>query len=159
MAKALFTFGYEGLSIDAFIARLRTAGVRTVFDVRELPLSRKRGFSKRSFAEALHAAGIVYAHLPALGCPKNIRDRYKVDHDWAAYSKAFNAYIAGQGEVVAELAKIAHKTNACLVCFEADFNRCHRSIVARVAARAAGLCVTHLTATAAIPEISVREVA
>ncbi|MFO7678740.1 MAG: hypothetical protein R6X34_01695, partial [Chloroflexota bacterium] len=33
----LFTLGYEGLTIDAFVARLQTAQVKTVVDVRELP--------------------------------------------------------------------------------------------------------------------------
>src|SRR5476649_1046545 len=56
----LYTFGYEGLGVGEFIDRLRTAGVGTVVDVRELPLSRKKGFSKQSFAEALRAAGIEY---------------------------------------------------------------------------------------------------
>ena len=56
---ALFTFGYEGLSIEDFVARLTLSGVREVFDVRELPLSRKRGFSKKSLAAALEAAGIL----------------------------------------------------------------------------------------------------
>lgn len=42
MQNALFTLGYEGLSIDAFIARLQAAQVKTIVDVRELPLSRKK---------------------------------------------------------------------------------------------------------------------
>ncbi|MDP2877672.1 MAG: DUF488 domain-containing protein, partial [Holophaga sp.] len=53
----LCTFGYEGLTIEAFIARLKESGVRTIIDVRELPLSRKKGFSKKAFAEALHGNG------------------------------------------------------------------------------------------------------
>jgi len=152
MTKTLFTFGYEGLSVGAFVARLKAAGVETVFDVRELPLSRKPGFSKRSLAEVLRRAGIAYAHLPALGCPKPIRVRYRADGDWSAYVRAFAGYLAGQQEAVAELARAANKTSACLVCFEADFNYCHRSMVARAAARAGGPSVTHLTAKAAIPD-------
>jgi uncharacterized protein (DUF488 family) len=155
----LFTFGYEGLSIEAFIARLKKAGVRTVLDVRQLPLSRKPGFSKARLAEALHAAGIIYAHVPALGCPRPIRDRYKADGDWPAYVKAFSAYLAGQTEAVAELARIAKKTSACLVCFEANFNRCHRSIVARATARAGGPRVIHLTIKGEIPDVAARSVA
>lgn len=155
----LFTFGYEGLSIDAFIARLRKAGVRTVLDVRQLPLSRKPGFSKGALATALHATGILYAHLPALGCPRPIRDRYKADGDWPAYVKAFSAYLAGQGEAVAELARVAKKTSGCLVCFEADFNRCHRSIVARATARPGGPRVVHLTIKGEIPDVAARAVA
>ncbi len=155
----LFTFGYEGLSIDAFIARLKKAGVRTVLDVRQLPLSRKPGFSKGTLATALHANGVLYAHLPALGCPRSIRDRYKADGDWPAYVKAFSAYLAGQGEAVAELARVAKKTSACLVCFEADFNQCHRSMVARATARAGGPRVVHLTIKGEIPDVAARSVA
>ena len=156
MVTNIFTYGYEGLTIDTFIARLKSNDIRTILDVRELPLSRKPGFSKRSFAAALQGAGIVYAHLPALGCPKPIRDRYKFDGDWTTYVKSFSAYLSGQGDVIAELARIANKTRSCLVCFEADFNRCHRSIVARAAARAGGPRVIHLTAKAAIPDVSAR---
>lgn len=159
VTATLFTFGYEGTSIDTFIAGLRAAGVRVVLDVRELPLSRKPGFSKRSFAKALHDAGLAYAHLPVLGCPKPIRERYKANGDWKAYSKAFAAYLATQSDAVADLARTAKRVNTCLVCFEADFSRCHRSIVAQAALRAGGPRITHLTSAAANPETSVREVA
>lgn len=43
MHPTLFTLGYESLTIGAFITRLRTAQVKTVVDVRELPLSSKKG--------------------------------------------------------------------------------------------------------------------
>lgn len=155
MAKttSLFTLGYEGMTLEAFIARLRQVGVHTVIDVRELPLSRKKGFSKRAFAEALHREGIAYAHMPALGCPKTIRDAYRSDGNWQGYTRGFTSYLATQGAAVAEVAKIARATSICLVCFEADFNYCHRSMVARAAARAGGPGVVHLTARTAIPEV------
>ena len=81
---ALFTFGYEGLTIDDFIARLKDARVNLIVDVRELPLSRKKGFSKSAFREHLAAAGIGYEHRPALGCPKPVRDQYRADSDWTS---------------------------------------------------------------------------
>lgn len=149
----LYTFGYEGLTVEAFIARLKEIGVRMIVDVRELPLSRKKGFSKRAFAEALHGAGIAYAHMPALGCPKPIRDAYRADGDWSAYTRKFMTYLDQQGAAAAEVAKIARATSACLVCFESDFHYCHRSMVARAAARVGGPAVVHLTARTAISEI------
>jgi uncharacterized protein (DUF488 family) len=149
---ALFTFGYEGHSIDGFIARLKRAGVTVVIDVRELPLSRKKGFSKTAFGAALKSAGIVYSHLPVFGCPKPIRNQYKIDGNWKRYEKAFNAYLATQAAPVAELAKFSKVTKACLVCFESDFNFCHRSLVARAAAEAGSAGVIHLTATAEIAD-------
>lgn len=149
----LFTFGYEGLDISSFIARAKGAGVRTVVDVRELPLSRKKGFSKSSFREALAAAGIAYAHMPALGCPREVRDRYKSDGDWAAYTRGFLAYLATQQHTIDELAKIANATEACLVCFEADFTMCHRTFVARGVRARGGPPVTHLTSKTAFPDL------
>jgi uncharacterized protein (DUF488 family) len=147
----LFTFGYEGLSIESFIAHLEEAGVMVVIDVRELPLSRKKGFSKTSFAAALRAADIAYGHLSVFGCPRPIRDQYKRDGDWKRYEKAFNTYLATQSVAVAELAKFSKMTNACLVCFEADFNFCHRSLVAQAVVGAGGANIIHLTAEKAGP--------
>jgi hypothetical protein len=149
---ALFTFGYEGFAIDGFIARLKKAGVAVVVDVRELPLSRKKGFSKKAFAAALNEAGIVYTHEPIFGCPKPVRNQYKIDGDWKRYGKAFNSYLAKQTTAVADLAKFSKTTKACLVCFEADFNFCHRSLVARAAANAGGAKIIHLTATTEIAD-------
>ncbi|WP_312414893.1 DUF488 domain-containing protein [Comamonas sp.] len=155
----LYTIGYEGLDINAFINRLRDAGVQTIVDVRELPLSRKKGFSKTAFREALSQFGISYLHVPALGCPKPVRDRYKADQDWAAYTKAFLAYVNTQEATVRELVKLTKTTKACLVCFEADFTMCHRTYVARAARRFGGPSVMHLTAKTSQADSDLRAVA
>jgi uncharacterized protein (DUF488 family) len=155
-AMALFTFGYEGLSIGEFIARLNKAGVYAVYDIRQMPLSRKKGFSKSAFSAALREAGIEYVHMPVFGCPRTIRDQYKADGNWRQYEKAFNAYLAGQADAVVELSKTARDSSICLVCFEADYNFCHRSLVARAVVGAGGPKVTHLTAKTAIPDLTHR---
>ena len=155
----LFTFGYEGLDIVTFVNRAKNAGVKTIVDVRELPLSRKKGFSKSSFREALAAHGIAYVHIPALGCPKFIRDQYKIDKNWAEYTRKFMAYLATQEVTVRELVKISRATSACLVCFEADHTTCHRTYVARTARKLGGPQITHLTAKTALPDSGLRVVA
>ena len=68
MPPTLFTLGYESLTIEAFITGLQAAQVKTVLDVRELPLSRKKGFAKSAFCAALSAHDVAYLHGPALGC-------------------------------------------------------------------------------------------
>lgn len=100
-----------------------------------------------------------YLHVPALGCPKLIRNQYKQDANWNAYARKFNAYLAGQGDAVQELVRAAQAAPVCLVCYEADFNFCHRSLVARAAMQAGGLRVVHLTAKTEIPEAPVRAAA
>lgn len=129
----LYTAGYEGLSIDAFIARLKQAGIDKVLDVREYPLSRKKGFSKKAFAQCLAAEGIAYEHSRPLGCPKPIRKQYKEDGNWAAYAREFRVYIRTQASVLSELVSSAVEQRICMVCYEADASFCHRSLIAEAA--------------------------
>jgi uncharacterized protein (DUF488 family) len=70
--------------------------VKTIVDGRELPLSRKKGFSKSTFCAALSAHGIAYLHMPALGCPKPIRNQYKADGNWHAYTREFLKPVGGR---------------------------------------------------------------
>lgn len=157
--KTLFTFGYEGLDITTYIARLKEFGIQTVIDVRALPLSRKKGFSKRAFDAALANVGIAYIHVPELGCPMEIRHRFKYDGDWDAYTESFIAYLRTQGTSVNKLAQTAKTTRACLVCFEADFNVCHRTYVARAARAVGAPKVLHLLSQQVVRDLPPRAVA
>ena len=155
----LYTAGYEGLAIDEFVNRLRSQCIRTVVDVRELPLSRKKGFSKNSFREHLASEEIGYVHLSALGCPKAIRDQYRIDKDWSAYTRSFVAYLASQQSSLRELAKLSRLTTVCLVCFEADYLSCHRTYVARATNQLGAPPTLHIGARTAVLDQSLRAVA
>jgi uncharacterized protein (DUF488 family) len=157
--REILTFGYEGLSVAGFIQRLRTAKVETIVDVRANPLSRKPGLSKNALAGHLNAARIKYVHAAKMGCPKQFRDRYKADRDWAAYTSGFLDYMAEQSEALAYVAAIAKGSRSCLICFEADFNFCHRTFVARAAAPIIGARVSHLTAKTLVADLDVRSAA
>ena len=146
MKRDLFTFGYEGLSLETFLARLKIAGVRTVIDVRANPLSRKKGFSKKALSFALEQTGISYRHIALMGCPTPVRDKYREDGDWSAYTRGFLSHLTRNGEALAEVVDIARASPSCLVCFETDFDRCHRAFVARAAAPLGGFRVKHITA-------------
>lgn len=140
----LFTLGYEGRAIEDVILCFKKARVDLVVDVRALPLSRKPGFSKNAFARHLADAGIAYAHRVALGTPKPMRARYKRDHDFGALRVAFEKYLAHQEIALDELVDLVKGRRACLVCFEADPELCHRSIVADHARRLGVAKVEHL---------------
>lgn len=156
MNRPIYTFGYEGLSLESFIQRLKSTKIECVVDVRAVPLSRKKGFSKKSFSSALEAIGIRYIHLLPMGCPKETRDRYRENGNWNAYTKAFMSYLSSQTEAVDELSKITASKTCCLVCFEADFDRCHRTFVAREVARLSGSSITHITSRNLIADPQVR---
>jgi uncharacterized protein (DUF488 family) len=155
----LYTLGYEGLDLTSFIARLKRAGVRQVVDVRELPLSRKKGFSKNGLASALQARGIPYTHMAALGCPKPIRNRYKHNGDWNSYRQDFLAHLKTQADTVLSVARLAREKAICLICFEADFEHCHRSLVARAAVARGAPSVIHLTVETGSADVRLRAAA
>jgi uncharacterized protein (DUF488 family) len=142
----LFTAGYEGRSLADFLAALNANGVRLLADVREAPISRKRGFSKSALAEALRDVGIDYLHIRALGCPKPIRDAHREDGDWARYTRDYLKHLQQQQGAVTQLAGLADAQPTVLLCYEADFERCHRTYVARAVAAQSGARICHITA-------------
>ena len=145
-AMTLFTLGYEGLDLAAFTALLARHEVETVVDVRQLPLSRKPGFSKQALRHELQQAGFGYTHIAALGCPRPVRDAYKHDRDWARYTEGFMRHLGQQQSAIGELAALARTTRCALLCFEADFNYCHRSMVAEAVRGLGGMEVSHILA-------------
>jgi uncharacterized protein (DUF488 family) len=144
----VFTIGYEGLSVDAFVSLLETHGVETVVDIRELPLSRKPGFSKKSLSNHLNLAGFEYVHMAALGCPKPVRDRYREDGDWRHYTKGFTSYLRTQADSIEKLSEMVQASSCALLCYEADFNFCHRSIVANAVRGHSDARITHISGRA-----------
>ncbi len=143
----VFTIGYEGVDLHTFLSLLSRHGIDTIVDIRELPLSRKPGFSKKALAKNLNHSGVEYLHMAELGCPKPIRIRYRADDDWARYTKDFRLHLLAQQTAVLRLADRVCQSNHALLCFEADYNFCHRSMVAEAIRTACGASINHIKAT------------
>lgn len=126
----LFTMGYEGREIDEFVERLKQYGITRLIDIRDLPLSRKKGFSKSSLQERLGREGIDYVHSKTLGCPPPIRNQVKADGDYDWFYKAYSQFLSENMDVIAGLRRYLSDGNVCLMCYERSHEECHRSIVA-----------------------------
>jgi uncharacterized protein (DUF488 family) len=144
----VFTIGYEGLDIDGFMSLLAEHDIDTIVDVRELPLSRKAGFSKNALANLLNLSGREYVHMADLGCPKSVRDLYREDGNWKRYTEGFMKHLKTKDDAIAELSLLTSSANCALLCFEADSNFCHRSMVANAVREYSGAKVTHIKAGA-----------
>ena len=140
----IFTIGYEGIELGAFLDSLHDAGVELVIDVRELPLSRRKGFSKTLLAATLERAGIGYTHERKLGAPKPIRHELRKTGDYKKYFRRFNAYLQTQRDTLKQLVNACSDTSVVLMCFEMNAAECHRSVVARELGKIAGLDPIHL---------------
>ena len=128
----LATIGYEGASIADFIGTLHHAGIKQVIDIRDVPASRRPGFSKNVLAEALRQEKIGYIHLKALGDPKAGRDAAR-EGRFDDFRAIFNARLAlpESQEALKVAVDQAKETPSTLLCYERDCKHCHRSIVAK----------------------------
>lgn len=129
--KNLATIGYEDASIEDFIATLKLANVERIIDVRNVPTSRRKGFSKNQLSNALASAEIQYVHLKALGDPKKGR---KAARSGAIeeFKKIFSAHLRTKSAraALAEAAELAKQGDSCRLCYERDNNVCHKTMVA-----------------------------
>jgi uncharacterized protein (DUF488 family) len=139
----LFTIGYEGADLGAFLRRLKAEGVSVLVDVRELPLSRRPGFSKTQLADLLQEHGIQYIHSRELGAPRRIRHELRETGDFKTYFQQFNVYLKTQRAVLERLVREC-VGSVVLMCFERNPAECHRSAVARELGKLADIKPVHL---------------
>ncbi len=126
----LFTIGYERRSPQELLAQLDDHGIEVLVDVRELPLSRKRGFSKRQLWARVSASNLRYEHVRELGSPRGVRKRFRQDGNHEAFVSAFRKHLADNRQAVTLLAELVSEATCCLLCYERHHLDCHRSVVA-----------------------------
>lgn len=142
----LYTIGYQERNLDDFVYKLKTFNISILIDVREIPISRKKGFSKTHLSQYLENYGIQYIHFRDLGSPKVIRDKLKSDGDYDYFFREYHKYIKSQAQIIEELYEIVLGENCCLMCYERFPDKCHRSIVAKEVMKIDdnGLMVKHI---------------
>lgn len=139
------TIGYEGAEIDDFVAVLEHSRVDILVDVRDVPSSRKKGFSKNLLRAAVEDVGIEYMHLKVLGDPKPGREAAR-NGEYEKFREIFSNHISNDvaRAAIRDLALQSKSKRLCLMCFERDHKECHRSILIEEMRGICNLEVKHL---------------
>lgn len=124
----LFTIGYQGITLEAYLNKLIKNNIKVLCDVRKNALSMKYGFSKSQLKNACNGVGIEYIHIPEVGIDSEQRQELKTQTD---YDVLFEEYknlnlkksISSQTEI---LNLLKENRRIALTCFEADICQCHR---------------------------------
>ena len=141
----LFTIGYEQTTLDDVLAKLTTAGVKVLIDVRAVAASRRAGFSKTMLAASLDEAGVAYVHLRTLGTPKEGRQAARAGRIAEMHAIYDTQLAKPEAQLaLAEAEEIARERPAALLCFEADAGGCHRRVVAELIREKTGCEVVDL---------------
>ena len=143
--KAIFTAGYEGLSVDAFLDMLTSNGVKRIIDVRNNPIARRYGFHKSTLNRLSGNLGIDYKHVPELGIQSELRQNLD---DQSDYSRLFDSYekttLSSSTMAIETVAGYCLEKPSVLVCMEREPCNCHRGRLAPHVSRQTELPIEHL---------------
>jgi uncharacterized protein (DUF488 family) len=147
MISRIWTIGHSTREIDAFISLLEENGIKLLADVRSLPGSKRYPqFNREALGESLNAHGIRYEHFPELGG----RRKPKPDSQNTVWRNASFRGYADYMETeefhkgVERLLAVAGEAGpAAIMCAEAVWWRCHRSLISDYL-KARGVEVIHI---------------
>lgn len=142
----IWTIGHSTRAAQDFGEILLAHKIETLVDVRTFPTSRRHPqFNKPALAVSLSNLGVTYHHEPRLGGRRTPR---KDSHNTAWQNAGFRGY-ADHMETeefkqgLQELLELSRKTRTAVMCAEAVWWKCHRSLIADYL-KAAGHTVIHI---------------
>ena len=132
-SSMLFTIGYEGLSLEAYINRLIINDIRLLCDVRKNAYSQKYGFSKAQLETACRGVDIKYIHVPQLGINSDQRQDLRSQKDYDILFDIYERTTLKENADALNYVRglIDSEKRVALTCFEKDPKQCHRSRVAK----------------------------
>ena len=145
---SLWTIGHSTLSIEDFINKLESFEIQLLADVRSFPGSRRYPhFNQEKLDVSLAGADIRYEHFSELGGRRrarpgslNIAWRNESFRGYADYMET-NEFRKG----IDRLLEIVTKHRTAIMCSEAVWWRCHRSLISDYL-KVKGVEVNHIMA-------------
>lgn len=132
MSVTVHTVGHSNRSFEALLGILRAHGIECLADVRSVPRSRHNPqFNAESLAKSLPRSGIDYVPVPRLG---GLRKPRADSRNLAFRNDGFRGYADYMGtpefeKGIADLLALARAKRTAMMCAEAIYDRCHRSLI------------------------------
>jgi uncharacterized protein (DUF488 family) len=129
----IWTIGHSTRAIEEFLSLLAGSRIETIADVRSFPGSRRYPqYGREALAATLAAHAIGYHWLPALGgrrraSPDSPNTAWR-NASFRGYADYMSSTEFAQG--LAELSEVSNKARTTIMCSEALWWRCHRSMIA-----------------------------
>jgi uncharacterized protein (DUF488 family) len=145
-SKGIWTIGHSTRSGELFGSLLEEFEIEEIIDVRAFPASRRfPQFNRETLRESLGTLGILYQHLPSLGGRRtpnpNSRNTAWRNPSFRAYADYMETEEFRAG--VNKLLQLSTERSVAVMCAEALWWRCHRSLIADYM-KSIGLRVVHI---------------
>jgi uncharacterized protein (DUF488 family) len=145
----LWTFGHSTRPIKELIEALRSFEIKVLADVRSYPGSKRYPqFNKENLKASLTEAAIAYQHFPELGGRRRARPD-SLNMAWRNESfRGYADYMETEAfrDGILRLLEIARVCKTAVMCSEAVWWRCHRSLISDYL-KAQGIEVNHIMRT------------
>jgi uncharacterized protein (DUF488 family) len=132
--REVYTIGHSTLTFEDLVSLLRAFRITCLADVRTIPRSRHTPqFNREALEMDLPAAGIQYVHLPQLGGLRKGSDKGSPNAGWRNPGfRGFADYMQTEqfARGLDELWVLTGQIRTALMCAEALYWRCHRSLIA-----------------------------
>ena len=145
--RHLYTIGHSTRSLEEFVSLLHAFQIDCLADVRTIPRSRHTPqFNREALEIEFPKAALRYIHFPRLGGLRKSSGKGSLNSGWRnAGFRAFADYM--QTEEFAcgldELWTLAGQARTAIMCAEALYWRCHRSLIADACTVRGGM-VSHI---------------
>src|SRR5438552_15093567 len=146
----IWTIGHSTRGIEEFLEILKSFDVKTLADVRSLTGSRRfPHFNGEALNKSLKENNINYIHMPVLGGRRKAKENSE-NNAWR--NKSFRGY-ADYMETekfkkgIEKLIQIAEKSRTDIMCAEAYWQKCHRSMISDYL-KSLGINVFHINGVA-----------
>ena len=133
MPATIWTIGHSTRPIEEFLGSLAEARIKVIADVRSFPGSRKYPqYGKEALTATLATHSIGYHWLQALGGRRRVLPN---SPNTAWRNASFRGYADYMSSAefehgLTQLLKVASKARTAIMCAEAVWWRCHRSMIA-----------------------------
>ena len=132
--RQLFTIGHSTRSLEDLLRLLRVYQIACLADVRTIPRSRHTPqFNREALKVDLSKAALRYVHLPRLGGLRKSSGKLSPNSGWRhAGFRGFADYMQTDefARSLDELWSLAGQAPTAIMCAEALYWRCHRSLIA-----------------------------
>lgn len=128
----IYTIGHSTHTMEEFLKMLKSFDIQSLVDVRTLPGSNKYPqFNKENMGEVLPEENIDYTHFKELGGLRKV-NKNSINTRWHNKSfQGFADYMETEDfeHAVEKLCARANKKTTVIMCAEAVWWRCHRSMI------------------------------
>ncbi len=131
--KEIWTIGHSTRSLEEFITMLQSFNITVLADVRHFPGSRKfPHFNKDNLQISLEQNNVQYRHIIELGGRRKANKESKNTVWRHPAFKAYADYMETRDftDGIKLLTQTAQKYRTAIMCSEAVWWRCHRSMIA-----------------------------